>query len=127
MDVLYLDFTKTYDKADDYTLIDKLRALGVCGHLGQWLGSFLLERTQSVKIGDTISEEEKIVSSVPQGSVLCPVMFIIFISDIQTNSNAMSYIYVDDSKVAMNVSNEEQLNNFQEELKFSTLGLKETK
>ena len=65
MDVLYLDFTKTYDKADDYTLIDKLRALGVCGHLGQWLGSFLLERTQSVKIGDTISEKEKIVSGVP--------------------------------------------------------------
>ena len=47
VDVVYLDFTKTYDKVDDYTLIGKLRALGVCGHLGQWLGSFLLERTQS--------------------------------------------------------------------------------
>ena len=43
-------------------------------------------------------------------------MFIIFISDIWTNSDAISYIYVDDSKVAMNVSNEEQVNNFQEEL-----------
>ena len=127
MDVVNLDIVKAYNKVDHCTLIGKLKAMGVCGHLDQWLGSFLLERTQSVKIGDTISEEEKIVSSVPQGSVLCPVMFIIFISDIQTNSNAMSYIYVDDSKVAMNVSNEEQLNNFQEELKFSTLGLKETK
>ena len=82
MDVLYLDFTKTYDKADDYTLIDKLRALGVCGHLGQWLGSFLLERTQSLKIGDTISEKEKMVSGVPYGRVIGPIMFIIFISDI---------------------------------------------
>ena len=43
-------------------------------------------------------------------------MFIIFISDIWTNSDAISYIYVDDSKVAMNVSNEEQVNNMQEEL-----------
>ena len=43
-------------------------------------------------------------------------MFMIFISDIWTNSDAISYIYVDDSKVAMNVSNEEQVNNFQEEL-----------
>ena len=116
MDVVNLDIAKAYNKVDHCTLIGKLKAMGVCGHLDQWLGSFLLERTQSVKIGDTISEEEKIVSSVPQGSVLCPVMFIIFISDIQTNSNAMSYIYVDDSKVAMNVSNEEQVNNFQEEL-----------
>ena len=127
VDVVNLDIAKAYNKVDHCTLIGKLKAMGVCGHLDQWLGSFLLERTQSVKIGDTISEKEKIVSSVPQGSVLCPVMFIIFISDIRTNSNAMSYIYVDDSKVAMNVSNEEQLNNFQEELKFSTLGLKETK
>ena len=116
VDVVNLDFAKAYNKADHCTLIGKLKAMGVCGHLDQWLGSFLLERTQSVKIGDTTSEKEKIVSSLPQGSVLCPVMFIIFISDIQTNSNAMSYIYVDDSKVAMNVSNEEQVNNFQEEL-----------
>ena len=47
VDVVYLEFTKTYDKVDDYTLIGKLRALGVCGHLGQWLGSFLLEITKS--------------------------------------------------------------------------------
>ena len=65
IDVVYLDFTKTNDKVDDYTLIGKLRALGVYGHLGQWLGSFLLERTKSVKIGDTISEKEKIVSGIP--------------------------------------------------------------
>ena len=65
VNVVYLDFTKTYNKVDDYTLIGKLRALGVCGDLGQWLGSFLLERTKSVKIGDTISEKEKIVSGVP--------------------------------------------------------------
>ena len=43
-------------------------------------------------------------------------MFMIFISDIWTNSDAISYIYVNDSKVVMNVSNEEQVNNFQEEL-----------
>ena len=43
-------------------------------------------------------------------------MFIIFLSDIWTNSDAISYIYVNDSKVVMNVSNEEQVNNFQEEL-----------
>ena len=79
MDVVYLDFTKTYDKVDNMTLIGKLRALGVCGHLGQWLGSFLLERTKSVKIGDTISEKEKIFSGVPQGRVLGPLMFMIFI------------------------------------------------
>ena len=59
MDVVYLDFTKAYDKVDRCTLIGKLKAMGVYGHLGQWLVSFLLERTRSVKIGDTISQKEK--------------------------------------------------------------------
>ena len=63
MDVVNLDFAKAYNKVDHCTLIGKLKAMGVCGHLDKWLGSFLLERTQSVKIGDTISEKEKIVSS----------------------------------------------------------------
>ena len=79
VDVVNLDFAKAYKKADHFTLIGKLKAMGVCGHLDQWLGSFLLERTQSVKIGDTISEKEKIVSGVPQGSILGSVIFIIFI------------------------------------------------
>ena len=65
VDVVYLYFTKAYDKVDHCTLIGKLKAMVVCGHLDQLLGSFLLERTQSVKIGDTISEKEKIVSGVP--------------------------------------------------------------
>ena len=79
MDVVNLDIAKAYNKVDHCTLIGKLKAMVVCGHLDQWLGSFLLERTKSVKIGDTISEKEKIVSCVPQGRVLGPLMFIIFI------------------------------------------------
>ena len=47
MDVVNLDFAKAYNKVDHCTLIGKLKAMGVCGHLDQWLGSFLLERTQS--------------------------------------------------------------------------------
>ena len=105
-EVIYLNISKAYDKVDHCILIRKMKAMGVRGLLGQWLGSFLLERTQCVKIGDTVSKKENIISGVPQGSVLGPIMFLIFISNIGHNSSAMSQIYVDDSKVAMNVIDE---------------------
>ena len=82
LDVIYLDFAKAYYKVDHCTLIGKLKAMGVSGPLGQWLGSFLLERTQSFKIRNTLSDKETIISGVPQGSLLGPVMFLIFITDI---------------------------------------------
>ena len=77
---------------------------GVNGLLGQWLGFFLIERIQFVKTGDTISNKERIISGVLQGSILGPIMFIILILDISKGSDAASYIYVDDSNVTRNIS-----------------------
>ena len=69
-DVIYLDFSKAYDKVDFSTLLMKLREIGINGKLGSWIGSFLSEREQVVRVGDTLSRSEEIVSGVPQGSVL---------------------------------------------------------
>ena len=70
MDVVNLDIAKAYNKVDHCTLIGKLKAMGISGHLGQWLGSFLLDRTLSVKIGNTLSDKVNIISGVLQESVL---------------------------------------------------------
>ena len=67
MEVVYLDFAKAYDKVDHHLLLLKMRALGIGGNMGKWCGSFLLERTQQVKIGDKLSSNVTIQSSVPQG------------------------------------------------------------
>ena len=75
------------------------------GNMGKWLSTFLIERTQSVKIEGTLSNPKTITSGVPQGSVLGPVMFLIFIADIGMTLKANSWIYIDDSKVTMAPSN----------------------
>ena len=90
--------------------------LGFKANIGNWLSTFLIERTQSVKVDGIISEPKTIVSGVPQGSVLGPVMFLIFIADIGLSSKANSWIYVDDSKVTMPVENEEDVLHFQDEM-----------
>ena len=72
LDVVYLDFAKAYDKVDHSVLLHKIRALGIEGKLGSWIGSFLLDRTQEVKVEGSKSRKEKVISGVPQGSVLGP-------------------------------------------------------
>ena len=116
MDVLYLDFAKAYDKVDIPTLSGKIRCLGILDNIGSWIGSFMANRTQRVKIRDTLSKEVNVRSGVPQGSVLGPILFLIFIADMGKNSSVKSFLYVDDSKVMMPVSSEDDVRRFQEEL-----------
>ena len=89
IDVIYLDFSKVYNKVDHWTLIQKVKAIGITGNLGKWISTFLTNRSQSIKIDDHISEEVRIKSGVPQGSVLGLILFLIYISDIGKTSNPM--------------------------------------
>ena len=116
VDVIYLDFSKAFDRVDHSVLLSKVKALGIQGNLGSWLGTFLLGRRQRVKVGNSFSEPEIILSGVPQGSVLGPIFFLVFILDMGLNSIARALLYVDDSKVSMPVRNEEDVRAFQEEM-----------
>ena len=116
VDVIYLDFSKAFDRVDHSVLLSKVKALGIQGNLGSWLGTFLLGRRQRVKVGNSFSETEIIQSGVPQGSVLGPIFFLLFILDMGLNSIARALLYVDNSKVSMPVRNEEDVKAFQEEM-----------
>jgi hypothetical protein len=99
VDLVLLDFAKAFDKVSHVKLIQKLEAYGVNSILVKWIKSFLTGRKQRVIIGDNSSEWEDVTSSVPQGSVLGPLLFTIFINDLPDKVKNECRLYADDSKL----------------------------
>ena len=69
-DIVYLDFAKAYDKVDTGILIRKMKKMGIDGKLGAWIFQFLTDRFQAVRVGNTISSWVKVLSGIPQGTVI---------------------------------------------------------
>ena len=103
-DVLYLDFAKAFDKVDHAILLQKLKSIGIEGKVHLWLQNFLSNRKQSVLVNGAKSREETVKSGVPQGTVLGPLLFIIYINDItQVINHSSIKIFADDSKLIKSI------------------------
>ena len=99
VDVLYTDFEKAFDKVSHKKLVIKLFGYGIRGKLLDWIKSFLRNRRQRVVLGEIESEWRDILSGVPQGSVLGPLLFVIYINDLPDGLESIFKMYADDSKV----------------------------
>jgi hypothetical protein len=99
IDLLFLDFEKAFDKVSHRRLLHKLEAYGVSGKVLKWIEAFLRNRRQKVVLGGECSEWESVSSGVPQGSVLGPLLFVVFINDLPDTIELPSKLYADDSKV----------------------------
>ena len=96
---LYLDFEKAFDKVSHEKLIEKLQNNGITGGALELLESYLEGRKHRAKVGNSISSELEVKRGVPQGSVLGPLFFIIFINDLPECIMSSCFGYPDDYKV----------------------------
>ena len=95
--MVLLDLQKAFDTVDHQILLIKLKALGFNSMACNWIRSYLTERHQRVDINCTLSEAREITCGVPQGSVLGPLLFLLYINDMKSVCNCNLFLYADDS------------------------------
>ena len=115
-DMIILDFSKAFDRVPHQRLLKKVHHYGIRGTTYQWISSFLNSRTQQVLVEGQSSEKVPVVSGVPQGSVLGPVLFLIFINDLPEDINSRTRVFADDCILYRQISSENDQQLLQEDL-----------
>ncbi len=108
--VLFLDLRKAFDTVDHYILLRKLRSIGLKESAVTWFRSYLTNRMQSVKYNGEVSDPLPITCGVPQGSILGPLLFIIYVNDMpDAFVGPKLNLYADDTAISVRSSDPQQL------------------
>ena len=99
IDLIFLDFAKAFDMVSHDGILFKLKFYGFSNKIIKFIHSFLKGRKQKVVLGDVESDWKDVLSGVPQGSVLGPLLFIIYINDMPNLLNHICKLFADDSKL----------------------------
>ena len=116
IDLVLLDFSKAFEKVNHLKLLFKLAQHGVKGNTLNWIQAFLLGRTQAVVLEGERSAEAPVTSGVPQGSVLGPLLFLLYINDLPQNIQSQVRLFADDTAVYLTVTSSEDANTLQADL-----------
>ena len=117
VDVIYLDFSKAFDKLDINITLQKLQNLRVTGKIFKWIESFLTGRQQIVTVEGAKSDPVNVISGVPQGSVLGPLLFLVLLNDIDNNTHSSSVSsFADDTRILAGISNTDDVRKLQIDL-----------
>ena len=103
VDIIYLDFQKAFDKVPHKRLLDKVLSHGISGSIHNWIKDWLSNRKQRVVINGASSPWLSVKSGVPQGSVLGPVLFLIYVNDLDDGLTCKVSKFADDTKISSKV------------------------
>ena len=114
VDMVYLDFAKAFDKVDHGVLLHEIKTLGITGRLGVWLYHFLTDITHFVRLQGGVGHDSPVLSGVPQGTVLGPLLFIILMGDINSDISSSSIvIFPDDTRLYHGITSVDDCTIFQ--------------
>jgi hypothetical protein len=96
IDCIFLDFSKAFDRVPHDILVEKMVSLGIDLNIVHWIQNFLSQRKQFVTVDDAYSSMCEVKSGVPQGSVVSPVLFLLFVDDLVENLESVARLFADD-------------------------------
>ena len=117
-DAILLDFSKAFDKVDHSILLTKAESLGIGKQMTKWIASFLRNRSQTILVDSAHSDPSPVLSGVPQGTVLGPLLFLIYINDIGNNLSPGTSLrlFADDSLLYRQIRSPEDQDTLQTDL-----------
>jgi len=104
VDCIYFDFAKAFDTVPHRRLCKKLEGYGITGTTKNWITSFLKGRKQLVKVNQSHSKLDDVISGIPQGSVLGPLLFVLYINDLPDKVVSDLLLFADDTKIFKEVN-----------------------
>ena len=115
-DIIILDFSKAFDKVSHRHLIHKLQFYGINKTVTNWINTFLSSRTQRVILDGTTSDQIQVTSGVPQGSVLGPILFLLYINDLPTGTHSHIRLFADDAILYREIKTKQDCTVLQDDL-----------
>ena len=116
VDAIYFDFKKAFDMVPHKRLMAKLKSYGVKGKLLNWIEEFLTGRQQCVIVNGERSSPGYVTSGIPQGTVLGPLLFVVYINDILENISSEGFLFADDTKIFRTITSRNNLLNLQSDI-----------
>ena len=113
---MYIDFSKAFDSVPHTRLLIKLQAYGICGDLYNWLCNYLTERKQQVVLNGESCSWTTVTSGVPQGSVLGPLLFSLFVNDLPSIVRSPLVLFADDANIYHSIQSDEDYQLLQQDL-----------